>query len=99
MIDREAVSRILGTYLEDPHWAEYYHGAPTGACRDYIALTFYYSDVEDEDQQNEAGLEIARLEGKFGLADWKHLLQYAGSSMFGFRCLEMIRKLGGLELP
>ena len=45
MIDRDKVRANLAEWLENPSWAEYYGGAPSERCREFIALEFYYSET------------------------------------------------------
>ena len=75
MIDEEKVAETLKEWLENPYWAAYYDGAPSKACKQYVALSFYANDMEDE----EAFAEMDQLEDKLDLSDWKHLLRFSGN--------------------
>ncbi len=66
----------ISEWLENPYWKKYYEEAPSGACREYIALEFRYSDTEDEGiaEAMDALLETLRAE------DLRHLAAYAGNN-------------------
>ena len=49
MTDTEKVRENLEEWLKNPSWAEYYGGAPSERCREFIALEFYYSEYEEEE--------------------------------------------------
>ena len=66
----------ISEWLENPHWKKYYEEAPSGTCRQYIALDFRYSATEDEEiaEEMDALLETLRAE------DLRHLAAYAGNN-------------------
>lgn len=68
-------------FCNNPYWKEYYQGAPTNFCRQYIALKFYYSNhlgqIHDYEQFR---AELCELEEKFVKSDWQHLYRYCANN-------------------
>lgn len=89
MIDPNAVKETLAEWLENPHWASYYNGAPSDTLKEYIALDFYYSDTEDE----EAAKSMDAMEDKLTLEDWKHLLKFSSPDPNRARIMRKIAEL------
>ncbi len=75
-MDMDAVRENLAEWLENPSWAEYYSSAPSGRCREFIALEFWCSEYEDE----EAWDAMDRLEKGLDVADLRHLLKWCGNN-------------------
>lgn len=73
MIDEKAVQENLQEWFENPYWEEYYETAPSDTCKSFIALSFYYSETEDE----EVGEAMDEMEKKLSLEDLEHLYKYA----------------------
>lgn len=60
---------------------EYYETAPTGACKRYIELEFYYSDYRGQiPDYDELKKESDSLEEEFVRADWAHLYKYCANN-------------------
>ena len=76
MIDRDAVRENLEDWLKNPFWAEYYNGAPSDRCREFIALEFYCSEYEDE----EAAEAMDAMEKTMEIGDLRHLFRYCGNN-------------------
>ena len=74
MIDRDEVREILEDTLRNPSWAEYYNGAPSDRCREFISLEFYYSEYEDD----ETGEAMDEIEETLDIDDLRHLFKYCG---------------------
>lgn len=75
--DRErAIKNVLDGYLENPYWAEYYHSAPSDRCREFIALEFYCSEVEDD----EAGEAMDLIEEQMNAEELRHLMKHCGNN-------------------
>lgn len=97
MIDMDRVRENLEEWLENPAWAEYYRDAPSGLCRQFIALHWYYSDCEDE----EAGAEMDRIEQEeLDIPDLRWLMKYSGNNPWKKRLQDRIRELeeSGFEI-
>ena len=75
-MDTQAVRENLEEWLKNPSWAEYYNGAPSDRCREFIALEFYYSEYEEE----ETAEEMDRIEGELGIDDLRHLMAWCGNN-------------------
>ena len=75
MTDRKDIQSSLQEWLENPYWAEYYTGAPSDRCREFIALEFYCSDFEDE--ASAAGMD--RIEAEMNIPELRWLLKYCGN--------------------
>ena len=88
-ISEKELSRILKEWLKNPYWAEYYSGAPSDRCREFIALEFYYSEHEEE----ETGKEMDRIEAEMDQADLRHLLRYCGNNLRKKVLLDRIARL------
>ena len=76
MTDREDVQAILAEWLKNPYWAEYYNGAPSDRCREFIALEFSFSENEDD----ETGKAMDAIEETLDAGDLRHLLRYCGNN-------------------
>ena len=72
----KSIEENLKDWLGNPSWREYYEAAPSGQCRELIALEFYYSEYETE----ETVREMERIEGKLTQEDWRHLYRYCGNN-------------------
>ena len=96
MYTQEMKEKALSRFLENPYWREYYETAPSEECKDRIVFTFCFSLYGDEgffasiEDFKNAG---ETLESKLGLADWKHLLKYAGVNPFRSKCGAKIEEL------
>ena len=88
------MERILGKWLRNPSWREYYEEAPSDRCRELIALEFMYSDDAYDDDQEILG-EMRRVEETLGLADWQHLYRYCGNNPRKKIIHDRIVELGG----
>ncbi len=88
------IRQAVENFSENPHWKNYYDTAPSGACRRYISLEFYYSEnfLNGKDRVS-FDEERKELEDKFGVEDWKHLAKYAGNNPFRGKCRKKIREL------
>ena len=75
MIDRDKVRANLTEWLENPSWAEYYGGAPSERCREFIALEFYYSEYEEE----EASEAMDGIEDEMDAEELRYLFARAGT--------------------
>lgn len=76
MIDMDEVKSILDDTLENPYWAEYYNGAPSDKCKEYIALEFYYSEYEDD----ETAEAMDAIEEQLGADDLRWLMKFCGNN-------------------
>lgn len=77
-------------------WLEEYNKAPSKECKAFEALTTFTAELEWNkyfSTYEEYQAEIARLESKLTLADWKHLYKYSGNNPWRLKCKEMIEKL------
>ena len=76
MIDRDKVRANLAEWLENPSWAEYYGGAPSERCREFIALEFYYSEYEEE----EASEAMDGIEDEMDAEELRYLFARCGNN-------------------
>lgn len=80
-MNERKLQKALKKFCKNPYWKEYYETAPTGACKRYIELEFYYSDylgqISDYDELKK---ESDSLEEEFVKADWAHLYKYCGNN-------------------
>ena len=77
MTDMNAVQENLREWLENPAWAEYYSGAPSDRCREFIALEFYCSEYEDDE---EAWTELDEIEDTLDAEELRHLYRWCGNN-------------------
>ena len=95
-MNEKKVKEAVEVFTKNPSWKGYYDDAPTKECKRYVALDFYrsqnYSSME-QDEADAVRAEQKELQGKMGLADWKHLVQYQGNNPFRGLCLQKIREL------
>ncbi len=93
-IDIEKLNESVSSFVENPHWKKYLEEAPSGECKAYIKLNFYLSDIESDGPEKDAVIDkMNAYEDKLGLADWKHLLKYAGNNPFAGKCKKRIAEL------
>ena len=90
MVDANAVKEGLQEWLENPHWAEYYNGAPSEKCKEFVALEFYYSDTEDE----EVAEAMDEIENQLSVEDLRWLMKFCGNNP---RKGVLARKIAELE--
>ena len=76
MVDRKAVWKNLEDWMGNPFWAEYYNGAPSEKCREFVAMELYYSETEDE----EAGEEMDAIEAELEVPDLRWLMAHCGNN-------------------
>ena len=76
VVNGKKVSKNLEEWLGNPYWVEYYSGAPSEKCREFIALEFYFSEYEDE----EAAAAMDRIEEELDAAGLRYLMKYCGNS-------------------
>ena len=76
MTDTEKVRENLAEWLKNPSWAEYYGGAPSERCREFIALEFRYSEYEDE----EAGETMDGIEDGMDAEELRYLFSRCGNN-------------------
>ena len=89
-MDTRAVKENLREWLKNPSWAEYYNGAPSDRCREFIALEFYYSEYAD----GETAEEKDRIEEELGIDDLRHLMAWCGNNP---RKGKLVRKIREME--
>lgn len=90
----EKLNESVESFVENPHWAKYLDDAPSGACKAYIKLNFYLSDIDSDGAEKIAVIEkMDEYEGKLSAEDWKHLLKYAGNNPFAGKCKKKIAEL------
>ena len=85
-----AVQENLRDWLENPSWAEYYNGAPTDRCKQFISLEFYYSEYEEE----ETAEAMDAIEDRMDAEELRYLMAWAGNSPRRSRLAEKIEKKG-----
>lgn len=90
MIDMDEVRSILDDTLENPYWAEYYNGAPSDKCKEYIALEFYYSEYEDDETAD----AMDEIESQLSAEDLRWLMKFCGNNP---RKGVLARKIAELE--
>ena len=76
MTDTEKVRDNLAEWLKNPSWAEYYGGAPSERCREFIALEFYYSEYEEE----EASEAMDWIEDEMDAEELRYLFARCGNN-------------------
>ena len=76
MTDTEKVRENLAEWLKNPSWAEYYGGAPSERCREFIALEFYYSEYEEE----EAAEAMDGIEDGMDAEELRYLFSRCGNN-------------------
>ena len=76
MTDTEKVRENLAEWLGNPSWAEYYGGAPSERCREFIALEFYYSEYEEE----EAAEAMDGIEDGMDAEELRYLFSRCGNN-------------------
>ena len=76
MTDTEKVRENLEEWLKNPSWAEYYGGAPSERCREFIALEFYYSEYEEE----EASEAMDGIEDEMDAEELRYLFARCGNN-------------------
>ena len=95
MFEYECVSKAVKVYCANPYWRTYYEGAPSEACRERIALSFFYGIYNSAVTPEEYVPERERLERKLKLEDWVYLERFAGNNPWRGLCRKKIRELGG----
>ena len=76
MINQNDVQENLKAWLENPFWAEYYNGAPSDRCREFIALEFYCSEYGED----EAGGTMDAVEETLDVGDLRYLFRCCGNN-------------------
>ena len=76
MTDTEKVRENLAEWLKNPSWAEYYGGAASERCREFIALEFYYSEYEEE----EAAEAMDGIEDGMDAEELRYLFSRCGNN-------------------
>ena len=76
MTDTEKVRENLAEWLGNPSWAEYYGGAPSERCREFIALEIYYSEYEEE----EAAEAMDGIEDGMDAEELRYLFSRCGNN-------------------
>ena len=76
MTDTEKVRENLAEWLKNPSWAEYYGGALSERCREFIALEFYYSEYEEE----EAAEAMDGIEDGMDAEELRYLFSRCGNN-------------------
>ena len=76
VVNGKKVRKNLEEWLGNPYWAEYYRGAPSEKCREFIALEFYFSEYGDE----EAAGAMDRIEEELDAAGLRYLMKCCGNS-------------------
>ena len=84
-------AKILNEWLENPYWREYYEKAPSGKCREVIALEFLYSELEEDEVLE----QLDEAEKELSLEDWRYLYRYCGNNPEKKRIHDRIVELGG----
>ena len=93
-IDVEKLKESVASFVENPHWKKYMEEAPSGECKKYIQLNFYYSDLDDDAPDKEpVTKKMDELEDRLSVDDWKYLLKYAGRNQFAGKCRAKIEAL------
>lgn len=97
MLNESRIDEAVETSCKNDYWSDFYNHSPSAACRRRVALTFYYSkfhnDADFDLQEYRA--EVERLESRFGLDDWKHLLKYSGHNPLRAEYMRKIMELEG----
>ena len=82
--------KAIKVFCKNEYWREYYEGAPSEACKEWIELQFCYSMFREPEN---IGEKHAVLEKDFTIEDWEHLRKYAGHNPFYSRCTREIKRL------
>ena len=84
------IEQAVEAFCKNDYWREYYEGAPSDKCKEWIGLDFCYSMFflpKDIKEKSEA------LEKDFTIDDWEHLKKYAGHNPFYAKCSREIKRL------
>ena len=91
MLDRDEIRKNLEDWMGNPFWAEYYNGAPSEKCREFVAMELYYSETENE----EAGEAMDAVEAVLEIPDLRWLMDHCGNNPRKKFLHDRIEALGG----
>ena len=88
---------IFEKYMMNSHWRREYEEAPSDICREYlkegyIASGLAWFRVGDSVQQRDAWRRAAKCREKFGLDDWKYIIDHAGTETAKSELRRLMRK-------
>ena len=93
-MDRNKISAATEFFTKNEYWKKKYDEAPSEACREKIALEFYFSTFWDEAHEDPEFFRLdAETESRLDLGDWKYLLQYQGNNPGVIKIKQKIREL------
>jgi len=95
-MDKSKVNAATELFSENKYWNDMYENAPSEACKERIALNFYYSTFFDEAQDDEEFFNhLQEVEDKLDIDDWKYLLKYQGNNPGVVKIKQKIKELSG----
>ena len=93
-MDRSKISAAVEFLTNSEYWKNMYSEAPSEACREKIALEFYFSTFWDEAHDDEDFFRMNdEVESRLDLTDWKYLLRYQGNNPGIIKIKQKIREL------
>ena len=93
MINKDRMNEAVAKFMENSYWKKYLDTAPSDRCKDYIKYEFYYSTIDDEDDDIDEVVEkMNEYEEKMDKEDWEHLYKYASGPFKGI-CKDKIKEL------
>ena len=95
-MDKSKVEAARELFSENSYWDDIYENAPSDACKEYLALTFYFSTFWDEAHEDEEFYKaMQEVQEKLELDDWKYLLKYQGNNPGRVKIKQKIKELSG----
>lgn len=97
MVDKEKIDAAVEFFTETSGFhKEKYENAPSDACREKIALGFYFSTFWDDAHEDEEYFKLRdEVESKLTLEDWTYLLKYQGNNPGYAKIVQKIKELSG----
>lgn len=92
-MNKRDMEEAVAKFKENSYWRKYLEGAPSDECKEYIRHGFYYSEIDDDNEDIDEVVGIMdKIEEKLDLEDWKYLYKYASGPFRGI-CKDKISDL------
>ena len=93
IVRKSDLEEAVAKFKENSYWKKYLEDAPSDRCKEYIRYGFYYSDIDDDNEDIDEVVGIMdKIEAEMSLEEWKYLHKYADGPFKGV-CKEKISEL------
>ena len=77
MLNEAKIKQAVEEFSKNPYWREFYEKAPSKNAKRRVALGFFWSETQDQNEAHEAMAEADKLEKSFGREECEWFLKHS----------------------